>query len=266
MTFLSKTLAIAALLLNAVSASPQTQPASAPAPTSAKITGTIVSTTPITRIAAVDRPWADTLKISQSDPQNEYLYPGQCDPKTGVFVIDNLLPGRTYDLIVWNQAGRWEGVNLAFHRPILRAAEAITDEDKLWLKEFIEKTPQFYDRSRILWMAGDHKHATLLVELVRTRDFHSGKAGEVIFRTELWYFENLFGGWAKDKNTERVISRWRGPGKDAPAVWQYVPQLGGITIPAAGPTPPLHVTLPEKPDKKRGLAGSLETISTQPSR
>lgn len=255
MAFLHKTLAIAVMTLGLTSAFAQT-PTPTTAPAEAKITGTIASSTPITRIAAVDRLWADTLKLSQSEPKDDYLYPGRCDPKTGNFTIDKLLPGRTYDIIVWNQIGRWEGVTMAYHRPIL-PTEAITDEDKQWMKDFIEKTPQFYDKCRILWMAGDHKHATLLVELLRTRDFHSGQNGEVIFRTELWYFENLFGGWAKDKNTERVISRWRGPGNTAPACWQYVPQLGGITIPPTGQTPPLNVTLPEKPDKKRGLAGSL---------
>jgi hypothetical protein len=113
--------------------------------------------------------------------------------------------------------------------------------------------PAFYDKARVLHMAADHKHATLLVELMRTRDFHSGKGGEIIYRVELWYFENLFGGWAKDKNTEKVLVRWRGQGTELPKRWQFLPELGGVV--AGGKA--IEVVLPEKVSEGNGLAGRL---------
>ena len=123
--------------------------------------------------------------------------------------------------------------------------------------------PQFYDKVRPLKIAADHQHATVLVELIRTRDFHSDTGGEVIYRVELWYFENLFGGWAKDANTEKVIARVRGKPSDLPKNWQFLPQLGNL--PALDPTTTAPATqagepimLPEKPDPKNGVVGGIK--------
>lgn len=245
--------AAAIALAHAATQPATTAPATAPA--AVTLRGTITTTQQITRVAAVDRLWADILKISTPNPKDDFLYPATLDPKTNTFTIPGLLPNRTYDLIVWttDNAGnttRWEGVTMDYHRPVKSANAPITDDDKAFLKEFVEKTPAFYDHSRILWMAADARHATLLVELRRTRDFHSGKSGEVIHRVELWYFENLFGGWAKDKNTERVITRWRGTSPNFPAPWQYVPALGGIR--AQPNSPNLQLKLPAA-DAKRGI-------------
>lgn len=273
---LHATFVLLAAALSAQTAPPATVPSTEPAiasppataPAAAAATGSIVgvlkSPSSVTRIVAVDRQWSNVLKVSTDNPKDEFVYPGKWDEKTGAFVVTGLLPGHTYDLIAWNAQGRWEGVTMDYHRPIL-PGKPVTDEDKAWLKEFVEKTQSFYDQSRILWMAADHQHATLLVELKRTRGFHSGVYGEVIYRTELWYFENYFGGWAKDKNTERVITRWRGQSDAFPKNWQYVPQLGGITIPTTGTSTPVQVTLPDKPDAKRGVANGLPLPDAAPA-
>ena len=55
------------------------------------------------------------------------------------------------------------------------------------------RSSKFTNKNRVLWMAADHKHATLLVELIRDSDFHSDAGGEMVYRVELWYFENYFG-------------------------------------------------------------------------
>ena len=143
-----------------------------------------------------------------------------------------------------------------YHRPIT-PDKPFDAEDRAWIENFINNTPQFYDKHRVLWMAADHRHATVLVELQRTREFYSGGSGEIVYRTDLWYFENLFGGWAKDKNTEKVMVRWRGPAAEFPKNWLFVPQLGGVTLSAQGKAAPVDFTLPEKPDPKRGVAGGL---------
>ena len=143
---------------------------------------------------------------------------------------------------------------------------AATAEDrKVPLNPRSKIPPEFYDKVRPLFIAADHQHATVLVELIRTRDFHSDTGGEVIYRVELWYFENLFGGWAKDANTERVIAASAGIRRRWSRIWQFVPALGGLpavaeasTAPASGPATAAKtqvVTLPEKPDPRHGVVG-----------
>ncbi len=232
---------------------PATQAAISEGPANT-IVGVIHSSTPVSKIVAVDRIWADVQKVTKQE-KDDNIHAGTWDAATGAFIIPGLLPGRTYDIIVWNSQGRWEGVTMDYHRPIT-PDKPFDADDRAWIENFINNTPQFYDKHRVLWMAADHRHATVLVELQRTRSFVDGAAGDVIYRVELWYFENLFGGWAKDKNTEKVLVRWRGAGTDFPKLWQFVPQLGGITLSALGKAPSMVVTLPEKGDPKRGVAGS----------
>jgi hypothetical protein len=90
------------------------------------------------------------------------------------------------------------------------------------------------------------------VQLRRTTAFYDQKAGQTIYRVELWYFQNYSGGWSKIPNTEKVVTRWRGQVNHLPPVWQYVPMLGGIKIPQKGLPPPVHCVLP-KADARHGL-------------
>lgn len=225
--------------------------ATAPAEVANAIVGTISSESPVRKLVAVDRSLADIQRVTKGldDPA---VFAATIDAASGAFVIPNLLAGHTYDLIAWTDAGRWEGVNMEYHRDI-EPAELFTAEDKKWITDFIEKTPEFYDQVRLLRLAADHKHATALVELRRTRGFVNQQEGETIYRVELWYFENYFGGWAKDKNTEVVLARYRGPAEGLPKVWQFVPAMGGIALDAMGRAAPVKVVLP-KVDGRRGLS------------
>jgi hypothetical protein len=245
-----------------------------PPPAAGVLTGTIKTTSRVSRIAAVDRQGADVLKTSALDPKDALLYEGTIDAK-GIFRFDNLLPGQSYDLIVWTTAPdgtvtRWEGASMDYHRDIIPSTP-VTPADRKEIEGLITDPPQFYDKVRPLKIAADHQHATVLVELIRTRDFHSDGGGEVIYRVELWYFENLFGGWAKDSNTEKVLARVRGKPADLQKNWQFLPQLGGLTasLPAAAPATtsapatatapePLVLTLPGKPDPKLGVVGGIK--------
>jgi len=252
-------LALTALATRAASpATPITQPAPAALTGTLKIPGALGAPT---RLVAVDREWADVLKTSEAAPKDTFLYEGTIDRATGSFRVDKLLRGRTYDLIVWTtdaagKSTRWEGVTMDYHRAIIPSTTA-TAEDRKAIEALITDPPQFYDKVRALRMAADHQHATVLVELMRTRDFHSDAGGEVIYRVELWYFENLFGGWAKDKNTEKVIARVRGKPDALPQNWQFLPELGGF---AAGDSKEKSPTLslPETPDAKRGIVGGIK--------
>jgi hypothetical protein len=264
MRWLFLVVVLSGLLLAMAAASP----AAGQAGGGAVLTGTLKSAARITRIAAVDRTWADVLKTSEQNPKDPFLYDGNFTEK-GEFIIEHLLPRRTYDLIVWTAAAdgtatRWEGACMDYHRAI-KPSTAATAEDRKNIATLITDVPQFYDKCRPLRIAADHQHAAVLVELVRTREFHSDAGGEVIYRVELWYFENLFGGWAKDANTEKVLARVRGRPADLQKNWQFVPELGGLTAasPAAGTqTAPAtqaawSFTLPDKPDPRHGIVGGI---------
>jgi hypothetical protein len=237
--------------------------------TAASVTGTFKTAGRITRLVAVDREWADVLKISEGRPMDQFLYEGTVDAK-GRFSVGGLLPGRGYDLIVWTTAAdgtetRWEGASLDYHRPI-KPSTAATAEDRKNIETLITDVPQFYDKCRPLRIAADHQHAAVLVELIRTRDFHSDTGGEVIYRVEVWYFENLFGGWAKDANTEKVLARVRGKPGELQKNWQFLPELGGLTatadaaVPASQPATrtAVIITLPDKPDPRHGVVGGIK--------
>ena len=234
--------------------------------TPATLSGTIASNAKITRVAAVDRSLADVLKTSVANPKDPFLYDVTIDEK-GKFHVEGLLAKHSYDLIVWTTAAdgtvtRWEGVNMDYHRTIIPSTECTTD-DRKEIEKLITDPPQFYDKVRPLKIAADHQHACVLVELIRTRDFHSDAGGEVIYRVELWYFENLFGGWAKDNNTEKVVVRARGKPADLPQNWQFLPLLGNqpALLPAAATTAPTSqpsFSLPDKPDTKYGIAGGIK--------
>jgi hypothetical protein len=243
--------------------------AAAPSSPVAVVRGRITTGGRITRVVAVDRAWADVLKTSALQPKDEFLYEGRVDEQ-GAFTVTGVLPGRSYDLIVWTTAAdgtvtRWEGVDMDYCRSVAPSTPATADDRKA-IEALIADVPQFYDKARALKMAADHQHATALVELIRTRDFHSeagGTGGEVIYRVELWYFENRFGGWAKDGNTEKVIARVRGKPSDLAPSWQFLPQLGHLTAMDGTAAVPATrsgeaMALPEKPEAKNGVVGGIQ--------
>lgn len=227
------------------------------------LTAVIEAKGEITRVAAVDREWADVLKVSQSAAKDKFVYEAKYDAQTGKVTVADLLPGRTYDLIVWAKDAqgnvvRYEGVNMEYHRDINPSDKPATDEDRKWIETFVRDTPNFHDRCRVLWIAADSKYATACVELIRTREFYADKGGEIIYRVELWYFENYFGGWAKDKNTEKVMTRVRGKPAQLEMYRQYLPALGGIALDRmTGTNGELKIKLPEPPDPRRGLVGKV---------
>jgi hypothetical protein len=130
-----------------------------------------------------------------------------------------------------------QGVNLSWYddEPAKPDAGDLTDDDRTAIKEIID-VPSFYNHSDILAIRGSHDRATVLVQLVRDKDFYNG-AGQIVWRVELWYFQEEFGGWEKVAQQNRVLRRERFKTHDAyeaaVAALHWEPALGGLQIPAA---------------------------------
>ena len=112
------------------------------------------------------------------------------------------------------------------------------DEDRAAVLEIIEKVPAFYSRSELLALRGNATRATALVQLIRDTDFHARQGDEIIWRVEVWQFENQAGGWAKLQQQNRVLTRERFPTRTAfdkrQATLHFDPRLGGILVPDDG--------------------------------
>jgi hypothetical protein len=125
-------------------------------------------------------------------------------------------------------------------------AEPLNDDDRQQMTDVLTKVLSFYNVNEVTLLKGNHNRAVMLVRLERSSKFHSDKGDEVIWRPELWYFQNNHGGWEKVQQTDRVLRRERFPTQAAyHAVvdhLRWVPELGGLKV--TPKSPDLKVTLP----------------------
>jgi hypothetical protein len=121
-----------------------------------------------------------------------------------------------------------------------------------------------------LQLRGDGSQAVGLVQLVRSKTFHGDKGDEVIWRIELWYFKNEYGGWSKIAQVNKVVRRERfkteGDYQAATARLEWIPDLGGIMMPKgdAGRTIslPLSGAVGESGSGAGGTAGESPSAVT----
>jgi hypothetical protein len=165
----------------------------------------------------------------------------------GRIFFTNLKPATPYDLRLTLSDGRvLRGVNMAWYtrEPANPDAGPLNDDDRKQIGALVSDVKSFYDISRILAINGDHDRATVLVERIRNARFDGGASGEVIWRIELWYFNNDFGGWSEPPQTNKVLQRKRFPAQtDYHAMvdkLNWVPLLGGIQF--------------SKPEEKREIS------------
>jgi hypothetical protein len=207
--------------------------------------------------------------------------PARFDKATGRFAFEALPDDARYDLVVGLADGRRiEGIDLDFiEQRLLNLAEqrrkdlglppepphTFSAADAQEILKFVADLKDFMDIRRVLYVAGQGRRATMLVELIRARDFHASKAGEVIWRVELWYFQYYSGGWQRLANQERVLRRERLPADQ----WRkidvgYYPELG-VYLSPQGDSRPVEFTIPEKIDPSRGRpADSDVELKTDP--
>jgi hypothetical protein len=172
--------------------------------------------------------------------------PGKIDGRTIIF--GGLLPDTHYDLEVTGDDGAvYRGADLSWYddeAPDPHVAP-MNDDDHDQVRALVSDVKQFYDKSEILVMRGDHDRATVLVQQTRSTPFHSGKDNEVIWRIEMWYFRNRHGGWERVSQQNKVLRRERFSSEQ---FWKetqklhWVPALGGVMVSKAAGTATLKLT------------------------
>jgi len=136
------------------------------------------------------------------------------------------------------------------------AEHTFTRADADELVKFVAEREDFSDVNRPLYIRGEAGRAVMLVERIRSRQFHAAKSGEMIWRTDLWYFTYDAGGWQLVGNTERLVERRR----LLPDAWRrftlvYEAALSGY-VDENGKSKPIAYTLAEPPDPAKGrIAG-----------
>ncbi|HUU21937.1 MAG TPA: hypothetical protein VM389_05315 [Phycisphaerae bacterium] len=207
--------------------------------------------------------------------------PARFDAKTGEFLFKSLPGDAAYDLCIRTADGAdIEGIDLTWHEArMLRLAEIRRKElglapepphrfgeaDLAELEAYVRDLKDFADVRRPLYIHGFGRRAVMLVEAMRTRDFYAQRGGEVIWRTELWYFRYHYGGWERVANVERVLERHRIPH----AQWRritkvYYPELTAH-VDEKGHAAPVAFEIPKALDPARGrLAGTEPVQKTKP--
>ena len=194
--------------------------------------------------------------------QAKQTFNGLVDTKAHTITFEKLAPDVPYDLaLTLNDGMVLQGVNLAWYGLDAPKPDAapLTDDDRKAISDLVKDPKAFENKQSILFISGDGTRATVLVELIRDKEFHAA-GGNIIWRIELWYFENQFGGWAKVVQQNKVLRRERFKDQAAfdaaTSKIKWIPELGGIklakdkpiteiTLPAASPAPPAQTNPPK---------------------
>ncbi|MFQ6048332.1 MAG: hypothetical protein ACE5K7_03095 [Phycisphaerae bacterium] len=178
------------------------------------------------------------------------------DPATGRFELTGLTVGRRYDLLVQTRTGRIEGVDLQAHPDLPTPASSsrpaldgqLSDRDRRAIERLILTRQRFADQVRILALRGDSRHATALVEKLRTHPFHDSKPGQLIWRVELWHLAWRYGGWMLLPDRRVIVRRRLTRQQFQRLNCLFSPRLGGIVARPPEACRPLHLTLPQRLD------------------
>jgi hypothetical protein len=177
--------------------------------------------------------------------------------------------GHAYDLQLTLDDGTvLQGVNLNWYglEPPDPAAGPTSEDDRKQILEIVHQAVApngFFNHADLLALRGSSERAVALVQLVRDVVFHSGGAGEVIWRVELWYLKNENGGWVKVPQVSRMILRQRLRSHSdfvkALSRQRWVPAMGDVEVGADGAA--VRVVLPAN----AGVAGTASAGTTRPT-
>lgn len=113
------------------------------------------------------------------------------------------------------------------------------------MKDVLTKVLSFFNVNEVTLLKGNHNRAVMLVRLERNK-FYSDSGDEVIWRPEVWYFENHHGGWEKVLQSDRVVRRdvfkTHQAYHEVVDKLRWVPELGGLK--STPKSPDVAVTLP----------------------
>jgi len=204
-----------------------------------KIMFLAISVAPIARAADLVVKLPDNLAAREAivaiDNQPTQIARGQCAGQSVLF--SNLISGKAYDASITLRDGViLRGVNMGWYtrEPARPDAGPLDEDDRKQVTSQVGAVKSFYDTSRVLLIAGDHDRATTLVEEIRSSKFHSDAGDEVIWRVELWYWVNEFGGWSQPPQTSKVLERQRFTSeaefKATTQPLRWTAELGGITL------------------------------------
>jgi hypothetical protein len=119
-------------------------------------------------------------------------------------------------------------------------AEPLGEDDRDAIKSIVENILGFADKPKLAMLVGTHERAVGLVDLTRSKAFHSDKGDEVIWRVEIWFFKWENGGWERVADQSRVLRRERFASTAAyqkeTARVRWIPSLGGVAL-ARGAAP-----------------------------
>jgi len=189
-----------------------------------------------------------TVAGGEDNPVEEATV-SQDENNSPIATFSQLETGKPYDLrIVLGTGIELRGVNLSWYtaEPAKPDAGPLDDGDREQIRALVSDVKSFYNISRIMMLQGDHDRATVLVERARTSQFHSDTGNEVIWRVELWYFKNEFGGWQELPQTSKVLVRKRFSTADeyqsTVAGLHWLPSLGGIVLNKDGSSREIEIT------------------------
>jgi hypothetical protein len=146
----------------------------------------------------IDQPAAATA-VTLVNRADDKKYPAKIDATTGRFAVSGLPVGATYDCIIDFGKARLEGVNFKVPKHDFDTDEELplTKEDADKITKTIGLLNEFEDKVEVMAVTGNVQHAVVLVNKLRTRPFINSKAGEVVWRLEVWRFEKPDETWIK---------------------------------------------------------------------
>ncbi|MDY7009895.1 MAG: hypothetical protein SVV80_03995 [Planctomycetota bacterium] len=238
-------------------------------PVSGDVAGLISPPAEVTEIYTVNRTTSRRYK------------PDRFDKNSGEFRFKNLPGDATYDIsVVASDGRRIEGIDLSWHEARMLRLAAIrrkqlelppeqkrefTVGDADALLKYVKDLKDFCDVRRALYIKASGLRATMLVEVMRTGEFHARRGDEIIWRMELWYFRYRYGGWERVSNVERVLERRRIPASEWKAITLvYYPGLS-VYVNEKGGSMPVNFSIPRRLDGARGrLAETNPVQKTKP--
>ena len=192
----------------------------------------------VVRLPAGSRPTAAAVTVAKDTTLN-----GPAKVAGDTVTVADAKPGAAYEVRVTLADGTvLQGVDLGWYSRVADKPDAgpLTDDDRQQMTDVRTKVLAFENRLDEVIVRGNHNRAVMLVDKRRDKAFHSDQGdAEVIWRPELWYFQDSHGGWEKVMQTDRVLRRERFANAAAyHAVvdhLRWVPELGGLKVRPGGP-------------------------------